>query len=533
VCSELDSCAETLLGLANVVVTDLQIEPGELRVTIRSGTAEADCPACGASSARVHGRYSRSLTDLPSTGRRTVLVMRARRFVCANFECPKRTFAEQIPGVTRRHGRWSERLRSVLEKIGLALAGRAGARMCGVIGVRASRSTLLRLVCALPDPSPPAPVAVGIDDYALRKGHVYGTVVIDAETHRPLDLLPDREAKTVAAWLSRHPTIEVVCRDRGPSYIDGATTGAPQAIQVADRWHLWHNLIQTVERCVSGHTACIRTATADTPAGADTPATDIGDEQPDTPWPTGHRFADRVRATHAAVHELLATGHSQRAIARQLRMGGKTVARYARAATPEALFTGQWQNRRSKLDDYKPYLHQRWTSGFTNVWALWKEITTQGYTGGYGAVSAYIRPMRTTPQPVGTRPPSARAVAGWIATRPDNLAEEHRVLLTSVLAHCPELDALARHVRSFADMLVRLQGERLPQWITDIQADDLPRLHNFAAGLLRDLPAVTAGLTLPWNSGAVEGHVNRIKMLKRQMFGRAGFHLLRKRTLLA
>jgi transposase len=491
-----------LLGLADVVVTDLQIGPGELRVTVRSDAAGADCPACGAWSVRVHGRYSRSLTDLPATGRRTVLVVRARRFVCFTVECSKRTFVEQIPGVTRRYGRWSERLRSVLEKIGLALAGRAGARMCDVIGVQASRSTLLRLVCALPDPSPPAPVAVGIDDYALRKGHVYGTVVIDMKTRRPLDLLPDREADTVAAWLSRHPTIEVVCRDRGPSYIDGATTGAPQAIQVADRWHLWHNLIQTVERSVSGHASCIRAATTQTPPVVDAPTIDTGDAQSGTPWLTGHRFADRVRATHAAVHELLAGGHSQRAVARQLGMGGKTVARYARAATPEVLFTGQWQNRPTKLDDYKPYLHQRWTSGFTNVWALWKEITAQGYTGGYGAVSAYIRPMRTTPQPVGTRPPSARRVAGWIATHPDNLAEQHRPVLTSVLVQCPELDALTRHVRSFADMLVQLQGERLPQWINDIHADNLPRLHNFATGLQRDLPAVTAGLTLPWNSGA-------------------------------
>jgi hypothetical protein len=272
-----------------------------------------------------------------------------------------------------------------------------------------------------------------------------------------------------------------------------------------------NNLVQTVERCVSGHTACIRAATtveASTIPQAPPPETEQA--QPISPWPTGHRFADRARATHAAVHELLVAGHSQRAIARQLGMGGKTVARYARAATPEMLFTGQWQSRPSKLDDFKPYLHQRWTSGFTNVWALWKKITAQGYTGGYGAVSAYIRPMRTTPRSIAVRPPSARRVAGRIATHPDNLAEQHRLALKSVLAQCPELDALTRHVRSFADMLTRLKAERLPQWLNDVRADNLPRLHNFAAGLQRDLAAVTASLTLQWNSSVVEGHVNRI-----------------------
>ncbi|WP_267009153.1 transposase [Streptomyces sp. NBC_00154] len=133
----------------------------------------------------------------------------------------------------------------------------------------------------------------------------------------------------------------------------------------------------------------------------------------------------------------------------------------------------------------------------------------------------------------GGRPPSPRTVAGWILTHPDALPENERIKLKSVLTHCPELDALAGHVRFFGQMITQLQGERLPEWIEAVRADDLPSLHTFTNGLARDLAAVTAGLTLPWSSGVVEGHVNRIKMIKRQMYGRAGFKLLRKRVLLA
>jgi len=200
---------------------------------------------------------------------------------------------------------------------------------------------------------------------------------------------------------------------------------------------------------------------------------------------------------------------------------------------PEDLFQGQWQNRKTKLDDFKPYLNERWAEGCTNAWTLWEEIKTHGYRGGYGAVRAYLQPFRTTPTAPAARPPSPRTVAGWILTHPDTLPESERLKLKSVLAHCPELDALTGHIRTFGRMISELQGDRLPQWIKAVRADDLPSLHTFANGLERDLAAVTAGLTLPWSSGVVEGHVNRIKMIKRQMYDRAGFDLLRKRVLLA
>ncbi len=183
----------------------------------------------------------------------------------------------------------------------------------------------------------------------------------------------------------------------------------------------------------------------------------------------------------------------------------------------------------------QPYLDQRWQEGCTNAWKLWEEIKEQGYARGYGGVRDYVsRNLRGKPQPVGPRPPSARAVTRWILTHPDALPEGERVQLQAVLANCPELTALAEHVRTFRHMVAHLKGDQLQAWIkAATSTTDLPSLRHFAQHLERDLDAVIAGLTLSWNSGVVEGHVNRIKMLKRQMFGRAGFALLRKRVLLA
>ncbi|MFF2412308.1 transposase [Streptomyces sp. NPDC058092] len=214
-------------------------------------------------------------------------------------------------------------------------------------------------------------------------------------------------------------------------------------------------------------------------------------------------------------------------------MTSRTVKRYADAARPEDLFTGQGQTRTSVLDEYKPYLDDRWNEGRTNAWKLWEEIVPLGYQGSYQRVRAYLRQKRTSPRPVTARPPSPRAVAGWVLRRPETLSETEHLHLKNVRANCPEIDALTGHVRSFATMLTERQGERLPDWLAAVRQDDLPSLHTLAAGIDRDREAVIAGLTLPWNSGVVEGHVNRIKMLKRQMFGRAGFQLLRKIVLLS
>ncbi|WP_405862752.1 hypothetical protein OG361_38890 [Streptomyces sp. NBC_00090] len=181
---------------------------------------------------------------------------------------------------------------------------------------------------------------------------------------------------------------------------------------------------------------------------------------------------------------MLEAGHSRRSIGRQLHMTHRTVKSLADAARPEDLFTGQYQfSRASALDEYKPYLDERWNEGCTNAWKLWEEIVPLGYKGSIGIVSAYIRKKRTSPRPVTAQPPAPRQVARWILSRPETLTEVEQLRLKSVLANCPELDALTSHVRSFAQMLTERQGERLPEWLDAVRQDDLPSLHTLAAGI--------------------------------------------------
>jgi transposase len=399
----------------------------------------------------------------------------------------------------------------------------------------------------LPDPVHAEPTAVGVDDFALRRGHVYGTVIIDAETHRVLDLLPERDADTLAPWLRMHPEIEVLCRDRAGAYADAATTAAPQALQVADRFHLWQNLTAAVEKTVAAHRSCLHECPQapaepepawETPASsdADGPETDGPDDTGEAAEAPAGRFAQRAREHHELVHELLGQGMGIRHIARHLGWGRHTVQRYARAARWQDMVKGRKPRRPGKLAPYVSYLEQRWaeTEGRVTVLALHREITERGFHGSYSIVRDWTR--RNLPQTARPAPapplPSVREITGWLVRHPGTLTEEEKILRKSALAHCPELCTAAELTSSFAEMLTTLGGEDLPDWITEAAASKLPGISTFATGLNSDFDAVTAGLTTDWNSGPVEGAVNRIKMLKRQMFGRAGFGLLRKRVLL-
>jgi transposase len=336
------------------------------------------------------------------------------------------------------------------------------------------------------------------------------------ETHRPVDVLPDRTAETLAAWLKDHPDIEVICRDRAGPYAEGARRGAPGALQVADRWHLLRNLADVLERVVKRN----RAALVEVPPDPD-------DDSEVAVTPVEGPLATRTRQRHAEVHQLVARGIGHTAICERLGLDLKTLHRYVRAASPEDLLAP----RATSLDPYKSYLAQRYAEGCTDGARLWDEVREQGYGGCRRSVRRYLNTLGT-----GARPTRAeftvRHVCQWILRRPDRLEREDREHLQTICARCPTLATTVQLVQGFARLLRERRGvQHLVAWVAEVEASDIPELHAFASGLRKDWVAVTAGTTLPWSSGAVEGHVNRIKMLKRQMYGRANLDLLRRRVL--
>ncbi len=479
----------------------------------------------------------RRLADAAVGGVRVVIELLVRRFKCPNLACQAVTFAEQIAGLTSPHARYTPLVREQLTSIALALAGRAGARLAGVLGLRVAKDTLLRLVHATPEEPVGQIRVLGVDDFALRKGDSYATILVDLETRRPVDVLPGRDAEPLAAWLKGHPEVEIICRDRAGAYAEGARTGAPQAVQVADAWHLWHNLGAAVEKTVSAHHACVRTTFENTvpatpPAGDDIWLTPPAAALLDV-CGRERRLVTRTRERHTAVRQLLDDGSTLEDICRTLQLDRSTVRRFARATSIDELLV-KATNRSTILDEYKPYLHQRWIEGCHSSAQLHQEIVALGFAGSLQTVRRYLRPFKTATvgPPARRSAPRPRRIVRWIMTDPGNLTADDAADLKEIRTGCRELDAVTHHVRDFAAMMRDLRGDQLPAWMERALTDDLPALHSLIIGLSRDIDAVTAGLSTPWSSGQVEGQVTRTKLLKRQGYGRANLDFLRKRVLL-
>ena len=512
--------------LAGVIVEAVAATAGLLLVTARARAPGAACPGCGTVSDRVHSRYCRTLADAAIGGRPVAIALAVRRFFCADPGCPRKTFAEQVDGLTTRYARKTPLLAGMLARIAVALAGRAGSRLAAGLGAPASRQVLLRLVMAAPDPAAAGPRVLGVDDFAIRRGQHYGTLLIDIETGAPLDLIEGRDARPLAEWLAAHPGVEVICRDRASAYADGARTGAPDAIQVADRFHLWQNLAKAVEKCVAAHRSCLAEPAAGAAEDQLLPAQPAAEAAPE---PSG-KFAERAKRNHATVHGLRAEGRGIREIARHLGWGQHTVQRYDRAATWQELVDGRWTAPRpSRLDPFKPYLDQRADGSHGSFTRLFNEVKELGYNGSYSVVRDYLSGRSPARAPLPSAPPTVRDVTNWLTRHPDTLTEDEKPLLKAILDRCPKLQAASGQVRAFAAMITELSGENLPQWMAAAREAGLPGIASFAKGLEQDLNAVTNGLTMNWNSGPVEGRVNHIKMMSSSR-GRFSPRLSQNRT---
>jgi transposase len=533
------SHSQSLLPNPRILLIDrIERDANRFRLTVHV-EQEPSCPRCGEVSRSRHSSYSRRLQDLPWQGVAVELWASAGRFRCRNSSCPRKIFCERLPQVARAYGRQTERVAEIVRLIGYVAGGLPGQRLLARLAIAVSDDTVVRRVWE----KPPEAVSVtpirhlGVDDWAWRKGQVYGTILVDLDLHRVIDLLPERTAESFAAWLKQHPQIVTVARDRGGLYAQGAACGAPQAQQVADRFHLLVNLSATMERVLEERSRQLILPPAEEPA-AQAPQAEAAELSQDCPPPVPPQITpaqlrrQRRLERYQQVVALFHSGHSQAAISRTLGIGKKTVRRWLRR--------GEFPERKPshrpapKVSQFAKYLQQRWHEGCHNASRLYREIRQQGYLGKGVMVARFVAAWRKTGKATSPKTPKqiSPRQAALLVTRPaDQLKDKQKQLLDRIARHCPTIIELRKLSLGFRAALVADDSNQLRGWIDEARHSEFGPVVRFAYGLHKDLSAVAAAVDTSWSSGQVEGQINRLKTIKRQMYGRAGFELLRARVL--
>jgi transposase len=489
----------------------------------------------------VHSHYQRTVADLPWGGHTVRLHLHVRKFFCRQPTCSRRVFTERLPHLVHPYARRTARLDSLLSLLAFALGGEPGARLVGRLGMTTSPATLLRLMRRATVPEQPTPRVLGVDDWAIRKGHRYGTILVDLEQHRIVDVLPARSAEPVVEWLEAHPGVEIFSRDRAPAYAEAARKGVPHAVQVADRWHLIQNLVEALERCLLRFRPALKAAAgiSDSILGPlpSSRETNLVPWQQRAEAASQQKHASKVER-YEQMRTLRAAGFTVLDIAQIVGATRRTVYRYLALGGPPE----RQQPRRSRhrvLAPYEPYLIQRWAEGCRNRSRLFREIRLLGYQHSARTVSLFLKRLEQDPsasavassRPTVTRVPSARRVASLFVWRRDQVPEEERDYLRRLCDQEPTIALAYELAQEFADMARERTGQRFDAWLARATTSGIPELDRFARGLTDDRAAVEAGLSLEWSNGQTEGQVNKLKLLKRSMYGRANFDLLRLRLL--
>jgi len=524
------------------------------------------CPLCGMASSRIQNHYMRQVGDMPWGGSRVQLTLSVRKFFCDNASCSRKIFTERLPGVVRPYGRKTSRLEQALLNIGYAEGGESGARTADKLGMKTSPDTILRTIRrAGVKEVVNNPKVIGVDEFAFRRGHNYGTILIDLEKHERIDLLPDRNAETFAQWLKDHPGVEVITRDRSGIYANGATEGAPNATQVDDRFHLLKNLTEAVERLLNRHRGELQETTKtianESMVAAEAKSQEQVANQSNILEPSqaeleqllksaekvsqqSKESRDRRLARYQQIKELSQNGMSIRMIARQLGVGRNTVKGFLRAD----IFPERAPRKLCReLTAVKAYLLQRWEAGMHNSRILLEEIRACGFRGSKSFVKRLTGKWRkelflngkglntSEITSIANNVPSPRQTAFWLLDIAKEKNEENKLkqktFVDKLCDICPEIKSGQELGREFIQMVRQRQSELLDTWLENTINSGIVDLINFAKGLKQDYSAVKAALSLPYSNGQTEGQVNRLKFIKRSMYGRAKFDLLKARVL--
>jgi transposase len=388
---------------------------------------------------------------------------------------------------------------------------------------------------------------LGVDDWALRRRERYGTILVDLERRRAIDLLPDREGATVESWLKANPGVEIATRDRSATYAEAIRKGAPSAIQVTDRWHLVVNLTDAVERALNNRQPQVREAASVVIKSQTSLAASVLNAGPTTMLSSrsgreSERNREKRYARYLQVIKLRKQGMAMNVIARSLKMSRMTVRRYIESdGYPERAPT---KTRHSQLEKYVPYLHQRFAAGCDNATQIWREIRAQGYGGKAGMVRRYIKRLRVRTKALGVKrqieiqssadsfkSPSSRRAAWWLIKEVSELTAEQRLFVDQLIRLCPDIGKIKDLAASLRRMIAKRKAGQFEKWLAKARQSAVTEFKTFAEGLKKDRHAVVEALRSEWSNGQVEGQINRLKMMKRQMYGRANLDLLRARVL--
>jgi transposase len=521
-------------------------------VLVAEPTREAvPCPKCGQLSRRQHSSYLRRPLDLPWRGHTVRLRVHSRRWFCDVPDCPRQIFAERFDGVLACYARRTDEATELLTAFALQAGGEGGARLAHKAGVPTSPDTLLRLLQMMSDPPVRTPRVLGVDDVALRRGRGvprYGTLLVNLETHRPIDLLDERTAEVFANWLRQHPGVEIIVRDRAGAYAEGGKQGAPDAIQIADRFHLSANASAALDEVLRSSHRRVEHVISEV---ASEPEPTVVPSLPPAA-PSGAQLRElearsRRIARWQTVRQRHAAGATIRTIAKDLGMSRMTVRRLLqtpdppRNRPPERPRPGGLTS--PSLEPYRSYLEARWQDGCSNIAQLHREVEALGYQGSRSLLYRVLVPWRgprPPPDPATGRPRRGRAPrirrfnVRWLCLRPPHQLDQHeRDALQNVLENDDRIATGYQLLQRFRRLVVRKCARDLSQWLEDAHASGLRPFMSLARGIQSDLTAVLNGLTFDWSTGPVEGHVTRTKLYKRQGYGRASTHLLRRRIVAA
>jgi transposase len=531
------------------------VERGEQAWTVTVDSRQPiACPGCGAQSKSRHSTYWRTLRDLAAQGAPVIVNARLGRWRCRNQQCDRRIFTECVPGLAAPFARRTARLAEIVRLLGHSAGGRPSERLMRRLGMPVSDTTILASLKeqASARSDNIAVHVAGIDDWAWRKGSNYGTIIVDLERGQVVDVLVDRSAASAANWFKDHPDVEVVSRDRAGLYAEAAREGAPQAKQVADRFHLLQNFRETIERQLGGYEAPIRDSQIN-----------ASDNHSASPLPRRSDCpSDAVAQTRLIRHErqavrqqlfdeirtLFEGGSSIGEIAQKLGLGRRRVERWVRRIDlPD-------RNTMASTPSAPAYfgvlLERRWAEGITKVRHLFAEIRHRGYTGSFSHLARFLAPWRGVKPlldgdeqgeraPVRVRtldPMTGRVIspltAAALCVKPRGQMTARQVANVDALkAASAEFTAMRRLAMRFRGLLRGGTPEGLDAWLIDARASGIYAMQRFARTIRQDLEAVRNAVSEPWSNGQTEGQINKLKTLKRAMYGRAGVELLRARMM--